>query len=347
MALIYLWYTFAQKKLFRMKNKIFFILILASFALASCMPSRYEVFEGFAQGTTFRMVYKSPKNFNDTINGMLLHFDNILSLYNENSMISKINRNEEVLPDKLFSEFFEKSKQVHDQSVGYFDITVFPLVSAWGFGPDKKQSMDTKSIDSIMAFIGMDKIKMENGRLVKSDSRIKIDGNAIAQGQSVDYVSKFLESKGVEHYMVEIGGEVRAKGLNDKGTAWRIGIDKPIDGSNEENRELQAIIQLTDKSLATSGNYRKFQLVDGVKYSHSINPKTGYPAKNRLLSATVIADECSIADAWATAFMVMGLDKALSVSSKVEGLAVYFIYSGNSGELLEYFCQEFEKYIVK
>jgi thiamine biosynthesis lipoprotein len=314
----------------------------------SCDSGKYQVCEGFAQGTTFRIVYQNSKNLNDTIFKMLQYFDNTLSTYQENSIISRINKNDtNVVINELFIEFFKKSREVYEKSGGCFDITVAPLVQTWGFGPKEIIKTDSASIDSILSFVGMDKVKMINGKIVKSDQRIQLDGNAIAQGQSVDFISRMLEMEGTQNYMVEIGGEVRAKGQNEKGETWKIGIDKPIEGSNQQNRELQTVILLASKSMATSGNYRKFQEVDGVKYAHTINPKTGYPARDILLSASIIADECSIADGFATACMVLGLDKAKVLIAENKNLEAYFIYSGSNGELKVYMSPGFENYLKK
>jgi thiamine biosynthesis lipoprotein len=329
-----------------MKKTSFFIISVLLILTNACNQPKYHISEGFAQGTTYRMVYQGPVEYNDTIMQMLIHFDKTLSVYMDSSLISRINRNEStVVLNDLFLEFYNKSREVYEKSEGYFDITVAPLVAAWGFGPKEKINSDSASIDSIRSFVGMDKIKIQDNRLIKSDERMKLDGNAIAQGQSVDYIARFFESVEIQNYMVEIGGEVRAKGLNDKGAVWRIGIDKPIEGTDEHNRELQTIIKLENKSLATSGNYRKFHMVDGIKYSHSINPKTGYPAKDILLSATIITDETSIADGFATACMVMGFEKARELIMKNKELEAYFIYSGENGELKVFMSPGFEKYI--
>jgi thiamine biosynthesis lipoprotein len=331
-----------------MKNPIIFISIITIILLYSCKPEKYQVFEGFAQGTTFRIVYQSNNNYDDSIMQMLRYFDYTLSLYQDSSMISRINRNDtSVILNDLFIEFYKKSREVFEKSNGYFDITVAPLVETWGFGPKEKIKSDSASIDSLLEFVGMDKIKIVNNKIIKSDPRVRLDGNAIAQGQSVDFISTFFESTGIKNYMIEIGGEVRAKGLNDKGISWHIGIDKPVENTDIQNRELQTVIQISDKSLATSGNYRKFHIVNGIKYSHEINPKTGYPAKDILLSATIVADECSIADAYATVCMVMGFQKAKELISKVKGIEAYFIYSGKDGKMEVYMSPGFEKYLVK
>ncbi len=326
-------------------KKISIILILL-FLFATCSYEKYQFLEGYTQGTTFRIIYKSSEKFDVEIYEMLKEFDMSLSNYEKQSIISRINRNEpDVELNEIFVNFFNKSHEVFKKSDGYFDITVGPLVNAWGFGVDEKRTADSSKIDSLIELVGMDKIKIENNRIVKQDSRIFLDANAIAQGQSVDYVCEFFEKENIHNYMVEIGGEVRAKGLNDKGEIWRIGIDKPIEGSSVEDAELQAIIKLDNKSLSTSGNYRKFYEYKGTKYAHSINPKTGYPERDKILSASIIANECSIADAFATACMVMGFEKAIKMLNENKDIEGYFIYAGVDGEFEVYQTSGFKKYI--
>ena len=248
-----------------------------------------------------------------------------LSNYKDSSIISRINRNEDVVPDSFFIEAFRRSVEISALTDGAFDITVGPLVKAWGFGPDAHKTFTEAKRDSLLKLVGMDKVSMVNGRLVKSIPNVILDFNAIAQGYSVDVVSHFFDGLGIKNYLVEIGGEVRAKGKK-AGNFWRIGIDKPEDNNMTPGQTLQAIIKLSDKSISTSGNYRKFYIEDGIKYSHEINPKTGYPAKNTLLSASVIADDCAMADGLATAFMVMGKDKTiefLRIHPEFEAFLVY------------------------
>ncbi len=327
-----------------MKN--IYIALLVICMLTACSFEKYQVIEGYAQGTTFRMVYKSSENFDVEIYRMLKEFDMALSTYEKQSIISRINSNEpNVELNELFITFFNKSLEVYLKSDGYFDVTIGPLVNAWGFGVDEKRTADSSKIDSIKALVGMTKIKIEYNRLVKQDPRIFIDANAIAQGQSVDYICEFFDKQKLSDYLVEIGGEVRAKGLNDKGEIWRIGIDKPIAGSSTEDRNLQAIVKLKNKSLATSGNYRKFYEYNGIKYAHSINPKTGFPSQDKLLSATIIADECSIADAFATACMVMGFEKAVKMLDKNKDIDAYFIFAGENDNFDVYQTEGFGKYL--
>lgn len=315
------------------------LLVIASLYL--CNTKKYYKIRGFAQGTTFNIIYEGEEDFESEIVELLHRFDMSLSTYVDSSIISRINWNDEgVETDELFEQFFEKSREVYNMSDGYFDITVAPLVNAFGFGFTKKAEVDSALIDSIMEFVGMDKVDFRDGKLIKSDPRIMLDGNAIAQGQSVDFIADFLENQGITNYLVEIGGEIRAKGINDHGELWHVGIDKPIENSDEQNRALQAIVRLKNKSLATSGNYRKFYEKDGVKYGHSINPKTGYPAMHSILSATIVADDCMTADAYATTCMVIGLEKSKVLLSKMKELEAYLIYTNPDNGNYQVFMTE-------
>ncbi len=334
-------------------NKVKLILIVACLLFsAACNTSVkngvYFKIAGFAQGTTYHITYElfDTVDLKPQVDSILMAFDRSLSSYDTNSIISKINRNEDVIVDDLFMKVFVASDEVHRFSDGLFDITVMPLVNSWGFGPGTRQEMDSARIDSLLEFVGMEKVKIENGRLVKTDSRIQIDVNAIAQGYSVDIVAGFLEDMGSVNYMVEIGGEVRAKGVNPTGRIWRIGIDKPEFGNMIPGADLEAVVELNNKSLATSGNYRKYYEENGVKYTHSIDPKTGYPAKQSLLSATIIADNCMMADAYATVCMVGGLEKSKEILALHPELEAYLIFGDESGIYQLYVTEGMSKRIV-
>jgi thiamine biosynthesis lipoprotein len=204
------------------------------------------------------------------------------------------------------------------------------LVNLWGFGFDNESEVDAGKVDSIREFVGIDKINYSDGKLIKSDERVMLDCSAIAKGFGVDEIGKFLESKGIANYMVEIGGEVRTKGYNPNGVRWRIGINKPDDDALSVNNEIEQVIELTDISVATSGNYRNFYIKDNKKYAHTIDPRTGYPVQHNILSSTVLATDCSTADAYATAFMVLGLEASQKVLEKNPEVKAYFIYSIDS-----------------
>lgn len=339
----------------RMKRKqlvpIALIFIAASALILFYKPEPiYKEINGEAQGTFYNIKYLDVRrrNLQPKIDQQLHKFDLSLSSYNTNSTISKINRNEKnVKLDKLFKTVFNKSEEIYHISDGAFDITVGTLANAWGFGTTERVEVDSSYIDSILNFVGMDKVSIVGNYLVKEDSSILLNVNAIAQGYSVDVICNFLERKGVTDYLVEIGGELKAKGVNKQDVPWKIGIDKPIDNNMEPGKNLQAIIELNNSSLATSGNYRKFYEENGVKYAHSINPKTGYPELSRLLSVTVLTKECITADGLATAFMVMGLEKTILFLSDHKGLDAYLVYSDDNGSYKTYMTPGMKNAILK
>ncbi|MBK7626389.1 MAG: FAD:protein FMN transferase [Bacteroidales bacterium] len=334
-----------------MINRVLYLFLILLFVLSSCSdkPASIESFAGFAQGTTYSVVYEnikkiSPEVLRTEVEKILADFDMSLSLYKDSSVVSRLNRNEDIVPDEYFKNVFQKSVQISGITDGAFDITVGPLVRAWGFGPDSHKNFSEPKRDSLMKLVGMDKISITNGRLVKKDPDIKLDFNAIAQGYSVDVLCDYFDKRGLKDYLIEIGGEVRAKGTK-AGAHWRIGIDKPVDDNNSPGETLQAIIRISDKALATSGNYRKFYVEDGIKYSHTIDPRTGYPAKNRLLSATIIADDCATADGIATACMVMGKEKAIEFIDNHPEFSAYFIYSDDSGNFSTWYSKSLKEFI--
>ena len=286
------------------------------FTATSCKDQPvYSNFNGLAQGSTYSMIFENPGRFNvsavqNEVEKILQDFNMSLSLYEDSSVLCRVNRNETDIPDDLFTEVFKRSKEISALTGGAFDITVGPLVKAWGFGPDAHKNFSEADRDSLMQIVGFEKVDIRDGRLIKSDPRVSLDFNAIAQGFSVDIISRYFDEKNIKSYLIEIGGEVRVKG--DKGGEfWKIGIDRPSDNNMIPGNELQAIIRMKNKSLATSGNYRKFYVENGIKYSHTIDPETGYPARNQLLSATILASDCTTADGIATACMVMGKDKSI------------------------------------
>ena len=290
-------------------------------------------FEGEAQGTTYHITYYDLQNrdFQSEIIKILQDFDKSVSTYDSSSIISRINRNEpNVVVDDYFRTCFIKAKEIWKNTKGAFDPTVYPLVNAWGFGPGKKQSIEKVKIDSILDFVGFNKITLKGNYINKKDPRVALDFNAFAQGYSVDVVSDFLLSQNISSFIVEIGGEVYAKGRRPNNQNWLVGIEKPIDNKEGQN-PIQAYARLEDLAIATSGNYRRFILEDGIKYAHHLDPTTGYPAKNNLLSATVFSEECISSDANATGILVMGLEKAKVFLEKHKELEVYLIYSDDKG----------------
>ena len=320
-----------------MINKLLTGFLLLGFFTSSCRDKNpvFANFTGFAQGSTYSIVYDNKKNIDPgelrkRVEKILYDFDMSLSLYKDSSIISKINRNEDAVPDSFFTEVFRKSVIISEMTEWAFDITVGPLVNAWGFGPDEHKNFSELKRDSLLRLVGMSKVSLVNGRLVKSDPHICLDVNAIAQGFSVDVICRLFDNLGIKNYLIEIGGEVGAKGKKGA-NLWRIGIDKPVDNNMSPGQTLQAIIKISDKALATSGSYRKFYIENGIKYSHEIDPKTGYPAKNTLLSATIIADDCTMADGIATACMVFGKDKTIEFLNIHPEFEAYLVYSDDSG----------------
>lgn len=312
------------------------VILIGLFSSCKTNPSsKYLFLEGFTQGTTYHITYEDKQSisYSVEINRLFQEIDSSMSIYRKNSIISGVNSNNPAaVPDDYFLNVIYRSREISKETSGAFDITVGPLVNAWGFGYSDRMKINPKVVDSLLGFVGYELITAEHGLLIKADPRIQLDVNAIAKGYTVDLVSDLLESKGIENYMVEIGGEVRVKGYNPKGEFWRIGVDKPIDDPAASDRQLQAILNLTDIAMATSGNYRRFYVEDGMKYSHTIDPQTGYPVDHNLLSATVFTDSCMDADAYATAFMVMGLEKSIEFARKHPRIAgIYLIYYTKEG----------------
>lgn len=310
----------------------------------------YQIIHGSTQGTTYNMTfeYLAGEDLQSEIEHVLHDFDMSLSTYDPKSIISRINHNDTtVVVDKKFEEVFHEARRVYEKTGGAFDITVAPLVNAWGFGFTPGADVDSAMIDSLLMYVGMDKVSLQDGKIIKDSPNIMLDVNAIAQGYSVDVVAEYMEEKGIENYLVEIGGELKCKGLNPKGEDWKIGIDRPQEGNVIPGKNMQAVVAIKNKSLATSGNYRKFYEKDGIKYAHSIDPKTGYPVLSKLLSATLITDKCITADAYATAFMVMGLEKSIEIlDSGNEQLEAYLIYCDDEGKFRVYSTPGMKKYIL-
>ena len=291
----------------------------------------YQNNKGFIFGTTYNITYQHDKDLGKEILVALNQVDASLSPFNEKSVITKINNNESVKPDKMFVEVFELAKQISTETHGAFDITVAPMVNAWGFGFKSGTSPTKEVIDSIKEIVGFDKISLKNNKIVKQDPRTTLDCSAIAKGYGCDIVARLFRNKDIKNFMIEIGGEVVTSGISEKRIPWKIGVTKPTDDSLSTNQELQTILNITDMAMATSGNYRNFYYKNGKKYAHTIDPKTGYPVQHNILSATVLASDCATADAYATSFMVLGLDGAKKILEQHPELMAYFIYSDQKG----------------
>lgn len=291
----------------------------------------YHHDKGMVFGTVYHITYQSPQNLQKEIESQLAQVDASLSPFNKRSIITAINENRDTVVNKMFTDVFTLAMKISDITNGSFDITVAPLVNAWGFG-FKGGAMPTRhQVDSLKRLVGYRKVSLANGRVTKSDPRIMLDCSSIAKGYGCDVVANYLRSKGIDNYMIEIGGEIVTRGISEKRLPWKIGVTKPTDDSLNVNQEIQTVINVTDKAMATSGNYRNFYYKNGRKYAHTIDPATGYPVQHTILSSTVIADDCATADAYATAFMVMGLDKAKAVLSRHPELMAYFILAGAGG----------------
>ena len=304
---------------------------------------------GAAQGTSYHITYVAGEhsNYREAIDSIFKKIDLSLSTYNTHSIISEINRNDTgVRVDQYFSDVFNKSAEVSEKTNGSFDVTVAPIINAYGFGFTKREKITQHLIDSLLRFVGYRKVRLLDNKVVKDMPQVMLDFNAIAQGYTVDVLSSFLESKGINNYMVEVGGELRAKGTKLNDSSWTVGIEQPNE-SLSDDQALFAEINLKDKSLATSGNYKKFYVEKGKKYAHIIDPFTGYPAKHNLLSTTVIAHDCMTADAYATSFMVMGLEKSKQFLSEHKdlNLEVFFIYD-DDGIWKTFTSQNFEERAV-
>jgi FAD:protein FMN transferase len=334
-----------------MTNRLLSFLLFLLFLSQSCKNNTpvFEQFTGFAQGGTYSIVYESNGNIKKydlklKVESLFHDLDMSLSFYNDSSIISRINRNQNVQVDSYFTEVFKRSALISDMTGGAFDITVGPLVKAWGFGPDAHKSFTESKRDSLMKLVGMRKVSLKDGHVLKSDPGIFLDVNAIAQGYSVDVICRFFDNLKIKNYLIEIGGEVRARGTR-AGKLWRIGVDKPFDNNLTPGESLQAIVRITDRALATSGNYRKFYVEDGIKYSHEIDPKTGYPAKNTLLSATILANDCAMADGLATACMVMGKEKTIDFLNVHPEYSAFLVYSDENGNFRTWISPKFESSI--
>lgn len=329
-----------------------YIYCMTIFFLLGCSQKESEglqenpamIMEGEAYGSTFRIVYYSyNKNYNEEIQEVLEEFDHSVNTYIPTSVLTQFNQSEKGgKADRMLLELFRISRNYHSISEGYFDPSISPLSDLWGFSSKGIQHYPSESeVDSVMQFIGLENIQVEGDSLSKNDARIALSFNAIT-GYVNDQVAKLLDEKHVESYLIEIGGEMIAKGKKPNGESWTIGIDEPIENANE--RTLNSILVLNNEALATSGNYRKFMIDEetGRKIVHILNPKTGYPEISALLSATVIAPTCAEADAIATALMAMGLEKAIEYTEKRPDLKFYFISSDENGEFVNQAFQGFE-----
>ncbi len=316
--------------------KLLFIAGISLFLITSCGNRKDEMqlvtLKGEVFGTYYTISYYEKKgtNYAPEIDSFFHSFNESLSYYVPNSVISKINRNETTEADEYFLSVLKNSLAIAEKTNGAFDPTMSPLVNAWGFGFENRQKMDQQKIDSLKGITGYKKVKIDGNRVIKEIPQVQFDFNAIAKGYASDMAGKVLEEKGVETYMVELGGDLIAKGLKPDGTKWRIGLEKPAEDMYAV-QEWEYLVKITDQALATSGSYRKYYEEGGQRFSHTIDPETGRPVKHNLLSASVFAKTCMEADAYATAFMVMGLEKAIEFVESRDDLQAFFIFSNPEG----------------
>ncbi len=318
-------------------KSLFTFFLIAILLIAGCSTGhgKYERIEGFAQGGTFHIVYSRPAGVKraqveQRVNDLLTAIDNSLSGYNKGSLLSRFNAGEEITPDSLFIGAFHRSKEIWLESSGAFDPSAAPLFDLWGFGFGNRDTVTQHLVDSAMLLVGMDLVSIkgsgDSARVIRERPGVKLNFNAIAQGYTCDVIARALDDFGCNDYLVEVGREIVCKGLSARGDKWKIGLDKPLDGNFDEGAHLQEIIVISDGALVTSGNYRKFYVENGEKHAHTIDPATGYPVTHNLLSATVIAYDGAIADAYATWMMVIGEEKARELALQRDDIEVYLIY---------------------
>ncbi len=307
----------------------------------------YQKSADFIFGTSYSVIYQCDSDLSQSIKNELMKVDRSLSPFNEHSVITAVNNNQEVVLDNMFQEVFQKAMTISRETDGAFDITVAPLVNAWGFGFKNGTQPDRRQVDSLREMIGYEKLSLVNGKVQKKDPRMMLDCSAIAKGYGTDMVARLLKERGVQNYMVEVGGEIVTKGVNAQRVPWKIGVIKPDDDSLSIGNELQTILNVTDKAMATSGNYRRFYYKGGKRFAHTIDPKTGYPVQHNILSATVLADDCATADAYATSFMVMGMEGAKRVLERHPELMAYLIYDDGHGKNAVWFSPSLRDKIAK
>ena len=307
----------------------------------------FKKHEGLIFGTTYHIAYQCDSDLSMGIRAELEKVDASLSPFNPNSIITAVNQNQDVELNEMFLTVYQKAMAVSADTEGAFDITVAPLVNAWGFGFKSGSRPDKHQVDSLLQIIGYKKVALRDGKVIKDDPRIMLDCSAIAKGFGTQVAADYLRSQGVKNFMVEIGGEIVTCGVNERRLPWKIGVTKPVDDSLSVGHEFQTVLNVTDKAMATSGNYRNFYYEGGKKLAHTIDPKTGYPVQHSILSATVLADDCATADAYATSFMVMGLERARKLLERHPELMAYLIYSDEKGQNAVWFSPSLKDKIAE
>lgn len=297
-------------------------------------------------GSYYHIKYQYTKDLQPQIDSILQAYDESVSPYKPNSIVSRINRNDSnVVLDKWMETLIKKGIQIGNETNGAFDITIQPLVEAWGFSFKQKREMTPGLVNRLKSLVDYRKIKVLNHKLLKDDPSITVDCISMGDGYATDIIADFLEANNIKNYLIEIGGEIRVKGINGSNEVWSLGIDKPIDLTDSTNSEIQQVIALNSGALSTSGNYRNFYYKDGKKYAHTIDPKTGYPVQHSLLSATIVAPSCIDADAYSTACMVIGLEKSLQLVKRIPQIEGYFIYTDSKGSMQVIYTNGFKKFL--
>lgn len=336
-----------KKKLYWQLPFLVFLIIGTVFIVRQQRSTPYQHDKGQVFGTFYHITYQNDTSLNNDILAELAKVDSALSMFNDKSIISRINRGEDVKTNEMFDTVFNLAKNIADNTNGAFDITVAPLVNAWGFGFKTGNPPTKAAIDSLRSIVGYKKVALRNNRITKTDPRVMLDCSAIAKGYGCDVVAHLLQRHGIENYMVEIGGEVVTHGISEKRLPWKIGVTKPTDDSLAVDKELQTVLNVKNMAMATSGNYRNFYYKNGKKYAHTIDPKTGYPVQHNILSATVLAKHCAEADAYATSFMVMGLDGAKKTLENHPELMAYLIYADHKGNMQVWYSPSMKDKIQK
>ena len=336
-----------KKKLYWQLPFLVFLIVGTVFIVRQQRSTPYQHDKGQVFGTFYHITYQNDTSLNNDILAELAKVDSALSMFNDKSIISRINRGEDVKTNEMFDTVFNLAENIADNTNGAFDITVAPLVNAWGFGFKTGNPPTKAAIDSLRSIVGYKKVALRNNRITKTDPRVMLDCSAIAKGYGCDVVAHLLQRHGIENYMVEIGGEVVTHGISEKRLPWKIGVTKPTDDSLAVDKELQTVLNVKNMAMATSGNYRNFYYKNGKKYAHTIDPKTGYPVQHNILSATVLAKHCAEADAYATSFMVMGLDGAKKTLENHPELMAYLIYADHNGNMQVWYSPSMKDKIQK
>lgn len=323
-----------------------FLIMCCIVGCGTASKREYVTVDGQMLGTILHIVAETDVETSE-IYSRMMSLDSVakrsMSIFDENSLLSRINRGETDSLDSHIAYNIELARRVNIESDGVYDVTIKPLTSAYGFARENREHK--VNVDSLLEFVGMEKIRVEDGRLIKADERVQLDFNSIAKGYTVDLAAQELEKMGIENYIVDIGGEVRCKGVNKKGLAWRVGVETPFEGNQSNGDYIQQVISLRNYSMATSGNYRRYYVnEDGKKVAHTIDPRTGQSVISDLLSATVVAPTCAEADAYGTMFMALGKERAIELARRMaeRGVYVYFITAGEGDEYEIYYSSQLE-----